>query len=90
MHGWHCYIFKTYPPDKLSKLRTTGPWAPPNYCSNWCAFYVINQYFNMTVLFPFLLQMNHKTDEGLNEVSDVDRAVLLYNKAVYCFYVSLY
>ena len=25
MHGWHCYIFKTYPPDKLSKLRTTGP-----------------------------------------------------------------
>ena len=24
MHGWHCYIFKTYPPDKLSKLRTTG------------------------------------------------------------------
>ena len=27
MHGWHCYIFKTYPPDKLSKLRTTGPWT---------------------------------------------------------------
>ena len=26
MQGWHCYIFKTYPPDKLSKLRTTGPW----------------------------------------------------------------
>ena len=25
MHGWHCYIFKTYTPDKLSKLRTTGP-----------------------------------------------------------------
>ena len=24
MHGWHCYICKTYPPDKLSKLRTTG------------------------------------------------------------------
>ena len=24
MHGWHCYIFKTYLPDKLSKLRTTG------------------------------------------------------------------
>ena len=25
MHGWHCYIFKTYPPGKLSKLRTTSP-----------------------------------------------------------------
>ena len=25
MHGWHCYIFKTYPPDKLSKLCTTDP-----------------------------------------------------------------
>ena len=25
VHGWHCYIFNTYPPDKLSKLRTTGP-----------------------------------------------------------------
>ena len=25
MHGWHCYIVKTYPLDKLSKLRTTGP-----------------------------------------------------------------
>ena len=27
MHGWQCYIFKTYPPDKLSKLRTTCPWS---------------------------------------------------------------
>ena len=24
MHGWHCYIFKTYPLDKLSGLRTSG------------------------------------------------------------------
>ena len=30
MHGWHCYIFKTYPSDKLSKLRTTGPWGIDN------------------------------------------------------------
>ena len=25
MHGWHCYIFKTYPPDKLSKLVQPTP-----------------------------------------------------------------
>ena len=25
MAVWHCHIFKTYPPDKLDKLRTTGP-----------------------------------------------------------------
>lgn len=35
-------------------------------------------------------KMNHKTEEGCNEVSDVDRAVLFYNKAVYFFYVKKY
>ena len=37
MHGWHCYIFKTYPPNKLSKLRTTGPrWIAVTVCHICC------------------------------------------------------
>ena len=33
--------------------------------------------------------MNHKSSEAdaSDESSDVEKAVLLYNKAVYCFYV---
>ena len=38
MHGWHCYIFKTYPPDKLSKLRTTGPRSPTLCRRFWCLY----------------------------------------------------
>ena len=25
--GWDGYVFRTYPLDKLSRLRTTGPWT---------------------------------------------------------------
>ncbi|CAB3987599.1 CCR4-NOT transcription complex subunit 10 [Paramuricea clavata] len=35
-------------------------------------------------------KMNHKSSDTEAETSDVEKAVLLYNKAVYCFYVKKY
>jgi hypothetical protein len=34
--------------------------------------------------------MNHKSSDTEAETSDVEKAVLLYNKAVYCFYVCIF
>ena len=31
LHRWHGYILKNYPPDKLSKLRTTDPCTSPHF-----------------------------------------------------------
>ena len=58
MHGWHCYIFKTYPLDKLSKLRTTGPWFLREY-SVWIWKSHCNMLYSrslMNIMFTIVLR----------------------------------
>ena len=63
MHGWHCYISKTYPPDKLSKLRTTGPWLLTDLFTR-----TISKHSGILVTYMHLRIVSQSIQRGLIDV----------------------
>ena len=91
MHGWHCYIFKTYPPDKLYP-SFVQPAPGQNYLSNYSNFNYKQQ--NMTSSLPLVNVHQPKSSssflaniQNLTTLKLKGRFIYIY---IYLFMINLF